>query len=96
MVQILANPDKYDGKRVRFVGYVVVEFECHAIFVDQESYKHGILMNSVGLLHDFGKRRTKADKKYCLIEGVYKATPVGYRGAHNGSLIVSKVMIWVN
>lgn len=97
MVQVLANPEKYDGKRIRFVGYLVSEFECHAVFLDEESYKHYILSNSIFLQHDFGKRTGKVHRKYCLVEGTYKAIPEGYMAANNGALEeVSRISMWWN
>ena len=97
MIQILADPEKYDGKRIRFVGYLVDEFECHAVFLSQESYVHLIMEQSIFLSHDFGKHRGLVHKRYCQVEGTYKAVPKGYMQANNGSLEdVSRVITWWN
>jgi hypothetical protein len=47
MVRLLAEPDKFDGKRVRTAGYIHFEFEGNAIYLHEEDLTHGLLKNAL-------------------------------------------------
>jgi hypothetical protein len=38
MVQLLGNPEKFDGIKIRLKGYCRVEFEGTAIYLNKEDY----------------------------------------------------------
>ena len=57
------------------MGFLVHEFECHALFLDEASYKHCVTENSISLIHDFGGSGSKVHRKYCLVVGTYRAVP---------------------
>jgi hypothetical protein len=84
MVALLATPEKYDGKSVRTIGFVCMEFEGKALYLHEEDYRHGLIKDSFALrLTDSQRREFKSmSPKYVLIEGrVYANGPEAHEWA---------------
>lgn len=95
IIQLIANPQTYDGHRVQLAGYVVTEFECQAIYLDRESYKHCVSANSIGIDHDFSRTAKEANHRYCLISGMFRITPTNYVPLAVGKLCdLSQILLW--
>jgi hypothetical protein len=47
IVQLIANPERYDGKRVQFIGFLRIEFEGTAVYLHREDYEWGIGKNAL-------------------------------------------------
>src|SRR6266481_3107840 len=62
MVQLIANPKEHDGKFVRLIGYVNLQFEGNGIFLHSEDCKRGITAN--GLWLEVSDEVLKQRKKY--------------------------------
>lgn len=94
LVQLIANPKEYDGKFVRVIGFVSVEFEGTAVYLHQEDYKYDITQNAIWLEMDF-ERNKKLDQRYVLIEGTFDANHNGHRGLFNGSIKdIKRLQVW--
>src|SRR5574341_109360 len=50
---LIAAPAKYDGKRVRVVGYALVQFEATALFISESDMSNGITRNALWLIFPF-------------------------------------------
>jgi hypothetical protein len=48
MVQLLATPERFHGKRVRFTGFVHLAFEGNGIYLHKEDFDHGIVHDRCG------------------------------------------------
>ena len=46
LVKLIANPEKYNGKRIQVIGYLHLEFEGNAIYLHEEDFKRRISANS--------------------------------------------------
>jgi len=44
---LIANPEAFDGRRIKTTGYVNIEFEGDALFLDRSSYTNKIYLNAV-------------------------------------------------
>jgi hypothetical protein len=88
MVQLIANPREYDGKLVRIIGFVRLEFEGDAVYLHKEDYQHWILKNGLWLdVNDVvNERRGVLNSKYALIEGVFDAKDTGHMGLFSGKI----------
>jgi hypothetical protein len=88
IIQIIANPEKYDGKVVRFEGVTNIEFEGNGIYLSKEHWKAHV--QSFAIWMDLSDELTKGRKwlngKYCIVEGTYHATDHGHMGLYMGSL----------
>ena len=42
LIQLIANPQAYDGKAIRIIGFVHLEFEAQVIYLHEEDFHHGL------------------------------------------------------
>jgi hypothetical protein len=97
LVQLIANPKEHDGKVVRVIGYVRLEFEGNAIYLHEDDDKHAIHRNGLWLsiTDDIRKNAKEFDKKYILVEGTFDATMKGHMGLWSGSIgKISRFQVW--
>lgn len=98
LVKLIANPEKYDGKIIRVIGYLNLEFEGNAIYLHKEDYEHGLTKNGFWL--DFSgsiKENKKLDfsKKYVIIVGKFDVRRNGHMGLFGGTIKdISRLDIW--
>ncbi|HEX5889412.1 MAG TPA: hypothetical protein VFY61_11940 [Pyrinomonadaceae bacterium] len=94
LVQLIANPNEYDGKFVRVIGFVSVEFEGTAVYLHQEDFKYDITQNAIWLEMDF-ERNKKLNQRYVLIEGTFDANHNGHKGLFSGSIKdIKRLQVW--
>ena len=88
LIQLIANPKDYDGKVVRVIGFVKLEFEGNAIYLHQDDYKHNITKNGlwVDVTDDVRKKQKDYDQKYVLVVGTFNAKETGHMGLWSGSI----------
>lgn len=86
LVELLANPEHYDGKLVRCIGFLRLEFEGNALYLHREDYEHAILRNAFWVQTSRGidKNRASLNMKYVLLEGVFRAGDHGHMGLFFG------------
>ena len=97
LVQLIANSKDYDGKFVRVIGFVSLEFEGNGIYLHEEDYKHGISKNGLWIdaTVDISKRKVEFDKKYVLLEGTFNAKETGHMGLWSGSIQqIKRFQVW--
>lgn len=49
LIQLIANPSQFDGKRVVVGGFLSLEFEGHALYLHQDDFRVGNTSNAVAL-----------------------------------------------
>lgn len=89
IIQILANPERYEGKHVRIIGYLHFEFEEEAIFLNKEDSDQMIDANAIWihLPDDLSPElAAKLNKHYVHCEGVFSAKSHGHMGAYPGEI----------
>lgn len=97
LIQLIANPGDYDGKVVRVIGYVRLEFEGNAVYLHEDDSKHAIHGNGLWLsvTDDIRTRSKEFDRKYVIIEGAFDAKMKGHKGLWSGSLReISRFDVW--
>ena len=89
LIQLLANPEKYEGRRVRLVGVAHFEFEEAVLYLHREDEA---VMNSRNAIWIGGKAGyTEADYKnlsgaFVYVEGIFTGKAHGHLGAFPGEL----------
>ncbi len=75
LIQLIANPDKYDGKPVAVIGFLRLEHEADLLYLGKDDYENVILPNTlwVDATEEMGKDRNELEMKYVRIEGIFKA-----------------------
>jgi hypothetical protein len=97
MIQLLANPEKFDGKHIRIIGFLRIEFEGNALYFHREDYQIGLLKNAiwVDVTPEMEKQSSKLNMQYVLLEGIFSASEKGHMDAFSGSIgHINRAMPW--
>ena len=95
VIQLIANPDQFDGEQVRTYGFATIGFERNHLYLSREDAKHGLLTNAVLLdLPTIAETQRHAglDGKYVLVEGRFDASHKdGFVPANGGIRQISRL-----
>ena len=98
IVQLIAQPEKFEGKRVRFIGFLRIEFEGNAIYLHREDFDHGIGKNGlwVAIPNDMTKQQQdEVNMHYVICVGVFTARWQGHMGMFSGEIrSVRRLQFW--
>src|SRR3984885_10517237 len=47
LVQLIANPEKFDGKLIRVIGFLRLAHEGNVLYLHREDYENAILGNGI-------------------------------------------------
>lgn len=88
MVQLIADPARFDGQSVRFIGVLHLQFEGDAVYLHHEDFRHAIIQNSIAISLTQAQRRAaaKLNKAYVLVEGRFRAGAGGHLGLWQGTV----------
>lgn len=97
LVQLIANPEKFDGKTIRVIGFLRLEFEGDVLYLHREDYENAILGD--GIWVDTTAQMTKQKKAlnmhYVLLEGTFSANDRGHMGMWSGTIKkIRRAMVW--
>src|SRR5437899_3349113 len=74
VINLIATPERYDGKMISVVGFLAVESEDVRLYLNREDYQHEIGGN--GIFIDANKEVTKnlesKDLHYVVLLGIFK------------------------
>jgi hypothetical protein len=85
IITLIANPEKFYGKRVTITGYMSSEFEGTAIYLSREDYDNQIYKNSIFLLIGKGDNYQYYHKEYVTLDGIF-IEGNGHMGLFSGML----------
>lgn len=94
LIQLIANPEKYDGKQVQVVGFLRLEFEGNALYLHEDDFKNGIYGNAIGIGVTKESKWSKDDvnMRYVMVVGTFMA---GKSNLHTGNIVkITKVVPW--
>ena len=97
LIQLIGDPDKYDGKFVRVIGFLRLEFEGNALYFHREDYESSLTKNAIWIdaSADMKKQRQTFDQKYVLLEGTFDAKRFGHMGLFSGELHgIKRAEVW--
>ncbi len=97
LVQLIANPEKFDGKLIRVIGFLEIEFEGNVLYLHREDYENAILGDGiwVDVTPEMTKNSKSLSKKYVLLEGIFSARERGHMDLWSGSLKnIRRVQLW--
>lgn len=86
MVQLLANPERYDGDHIRVAGYIHFEPDSNAIYLHKEDEEHHVLKNGLWVALAQGVSFEGCQDAYVIVEGVYRARATGRMTRWTGEL----------
>lgn len=98
VLQLIANPQPFDGKRVRFIGFLRLEFEGDAIYLHREDYEHRISRNALWINppHDMTKQQQQGvNMHYVICSGLFEASKHGHMGLFAGEITdITRLESW--
>jgi hypothetical protein len=100
IVQLIANPERYDGKRIQLIGFVRIEFEGTAVYLHREDYERGIEKNALWINIPTGMSKAQSDAvngQYVICLGTFDAAHHGHMGLFSGEIkSVERIQLWPN
>jgi hypothetical protein len=97
MVQLIATPEKFDGKFVRVFGFLNLEFEGDSLYLHREDLVQSLVRNGVWVhrTEAMERDRKKLNRHYVLIEGIFDAQDHGHMGLSGGAIKgITRVETW--
>jgi len=92
LVQLIGNPEQFEGKPVRVVGAFRLEFEGNAVCLHADDVRARISKNCLWISLDYKKLASTEEVlsslngHYVLLEGTFTAKQRGHFGMYSGSL----------
>jgi hypothetical protein len=91
IIEVVANPDKFDGKLISVIGYLRIEFEGDALYLHEEDYLHGLVINSLWIelpdkVDNVVEQLQSLSSNYIFITGEFDAKKKGHMGMHAGTI----------
>lgn len=86
LVQLIATPERFDGKKIIVVGVYKLEFESFALYLNKDDARLLIRANSVALgIFEEGLNATKTKEEwerlndsYVRVVGIFRHAPSGH------------------
>jgi hypothetical protein len=97
MIQLIADPQRFDGQTIRVIGFMRLEFEGNAVYLHREDYERSVLQNGVWIELTDSQLKTSAklNNGYVIIEGTFSAKERGQLGIWSGSIQkISRLGSW--
>jgi hypothetical protein len=97
MQQLLADPQRFEGQRVRTTGFLRLQFEANALYQSRDDFNNAVMQHAIWLdLTNAQLRRLgKLNNGHVVVEGVFTAQYKGSGGKWPGALRpVADVRMW--
>ena len=92
LINLIASPDDFHGKKVRVIGVSVIEFEGDSLYLSREDVLNGVTKNAVWLSLNYnilGKTEENLEEnngQYALIEGIFNKNNLGHMELCSGAI----------
>jgi hypothetical protein len=97
IIQLIATPEKFDGKLVSIIGFIHIGREQDLLYLGEEDFNYGVAENALWfhLSEEMGKDWQKLNRNYVGIVGIFSARHEGPYGCPNGGIAqIKKYAIW--
>ncbi len=88
LIQLIASPEKYDGKLVEVIGFTSFEFEDLSLYLSENDHTYFNKLNSVNLVNlPSGTKSSRwyCHMAYCIVVGKFQQTVETSSGPSSGS-----------
>jgi len=97
MVQLIANPEQFDGKLIRVIGFLRLEFEGNVLYLHREDYENTILGDGIWVdtTPEMMRQSKTLNTRYVLLEGTFSASERGHMGMWSGTITkIRRAELW--
>jgi hypothetical protein len=94
LIQLIANPEKYDGKLVQVVGFLRLEHEGDALYLHEDDYMHELYGNAIGIgvTKEWKWPKDDVNMRYVMVVGTFRA---GKSNLYSGTIVkITNVVPW--
>ena len=100
LLNLIAAPEKYQGRKIRTFGYLNLEFEGNGIYLHKEDYENGLFKNALWVeMSSDSVRKPEIRqhiKSYVMLEGIFDGGE-GHMGLFSGTIKnISRIIKWGN
>jgi len=88
LIQLIANPNRWDGKLVQVIGFINIEFEGNALYLHKEDWRRGLEKNALWLdltLARMGEL-LPLRRHYVIIRGRFDGKRYGHMSLFSGEI----------
>src|SRR5476651_1122654 len=73
LISLIATPDKYEGRSIRVIGYLHLEFEGNVLYLHKDDYNNAIDKNAiwVEVKRSAMDSLKKYSDHYVIMEGIF-------------------------
>lgn len=88
LIQLIASPDRFDGRLVRVQGFGVIQYEAMGVFHSAEDADYGNTKDGIWLELDTEQvgRYRHASGREIIVEGIFSEGMKGHLSAWSGAL----------
>jgi len=99
LLELIANPERFHGRRVSVRGYVRIEFEGNAIYLSKESFEARSMRDALWLApaasSPFAKPGATFGPGYANVVGRFDAFDRGHFGMYSGAIQdTTRIVLW--
>jgi len=95
IIKLISNPEQFNNKPIRIIGFLHLEFEGNAIFLHKEDFENRNNQNAFYLILPSKLEeqiiKEKANNSYISLTGIYKMNQHGHLGLWPGEIIVESI-----
>lgn len=92
MVQLLANPESFNDRRVAVGGFLSLQYEGSALYLHADDFEHQLRKNALwAFIPKSQANRECFDGKYVVVIGTVRSNYFGHMGAYSGSIEVERL-----
>ena len=93
MVQLLANPESFNERRVAVGGFLSFEHEGSALYLHADDFEHQLRKNALWVFIPKSQANRECfDRKYVVVIGTVKSKSFGHMGAYSGSIEIERLV----
>jgi len=87
LIELIARPERYDGRRVEVQGFANLEFEGNGLYVSRGDWENNVTKNAIWLDEPpssaRGTEKWRWNKRYVVVQGRFNArrTDIMFSGA---------------
>jgi hypothetical protein len=98
LIQLIANLQTYDGKRVRVTAFLHLEFEGNVIYLHSEDFRYSLTKNAlwINIPKDMTRDQMKlVNDQYVICTARFDAKMQGHMDLNSGELTdVTRLEVW--
>lgn len=99
LIQLIANPQAYDQKIVRVIGFLHLEFEGDALYLHSDDFTYAVTKNALWINIPKGMTQTQrntVNNQYVICTGMFVANMHGHMGLNSGEIDqITRLQIWM-